>query len=37
MVSMVTSSAVNRGFERGSGKNKDYKIGNYFIAAKQQS
>jgi len=37
MVSLVTSSAVDRGFEPRSGKNKHYKIGNYFIAAKQQS
>ena len=34
MVSVLASSAVNRGFELRSGQTKDYKIGIYCVSAK---
>jgi hypothetical protein len=34
MVSVLASSAVNRGFEPGSGQTKDYKIGICCVSAK---
>jgi hypothetical protein len=34
MVSVLTSSVVNRGLERRSGQTKDYKIGMYCFSAK---
>jgi hypothetical protein len=35
MVSVLTSSAVDRGFEPWSGKTKDYKIGSCYFSAKR--
>ena len=34
MVSVLTSSVVDRGFEPWSGQTKDYEIGIYYLSAK---
>jgi hypothetical protein len=36
MVSMLTSSAVDRGFEHGRGQTKDLKIGIWCFSAKEK-